>query len=186
MAVLTSTGITFSDTTQLNSRRGIFPQSTVWVFYQTAAPVGWTKSTAQNDKALRVVSGTGGGSGGTNAFTTTMTSFAVAGQCTTTTASGDTALTTAQIPDHTHVMNPLNYQLNAVPALFNPAGQFTGWNGGDVARNGGWTRNNPATGNVDGGSGGNHNHPVSASGPVNQPVSIAVQYIDVIICSFDG
>jgi hypothetical protein len=41
----------------------------VMVFYQAAAPTGWTKSTAHNDKALRVVSGTGGGSGGTHALT---------------------------------------------------------------------------------------------------------------------
>jgi len=36
------------------------------VFYQSAAPTGWTKSTAQNDKALRVVSGSGGGTGGSH------------------------------------------------------------------------------------------------------------------------
>lgn len=41
---------------------------TVMLFYQAAAPTGWTKSTAHNDKALRVVSGTGGGSGGTHAL----------------------------------------------------------------------------------------------------------------------
>lgn len=39
---------------------------------QAAAPVGWTKLTAQNDKALRVVSGDGGGSGGTIPFSTTL------------------------------------------------------------------------------------------------------------------
>ena len=39
------------------------------VFFQAAAPSGWTKSTANNDKALRVVSGTGGGTGGTHALT---------------------------------------------------------------------------------------------------------------------
>lgn len=184
MAVLTTTGLTFSDGTSLDSKRGIFPTSTVWVFYQANAPTGWTKATTQNNKALRVVSGTGGGAGGTNAFTTTMSSFTVAGQCTTTTAAGNHPLTTAQIPAHTHTMSPTNYQLNAVPQLFNPAGQFTGWNGGDVTRNPGWTRNTPATGPE--GQGTNHNHPVSASGPISQPVSIAVQYVDTIICSFDG
>jgi len=184
MAVLTAAGITFSDLSQLDTRRGIFPTSTVWVFYQASAPTGWTQSTAQNNKALRVVSGTAGGAGGSNAFTTTLSSFTVAGQVVTTTATGGTPLTTAQIPSHTHNMSPNNYQLDAVPQLFNPAGQFIGWNGGDVARNGGWTRNNPNTGPE--GSGSNHDHPVSASGPVSQPVSIAVQYIDVIICSFNG
>lgn len=40
--------------------------TTAMVFYQAAAPTGWTKSVAHNDKALRVVSGAGGGAGGTH------------------------------------------------------------------------------------------------------------------------
>lgn len=40
------------------------PSGTVMVFFQASAPTGWTKSTAHDGKALRVVSGTGGGSGG--------------------------------------------------------------------------------------------------------------------------
>ena len=39
------------------------------LFYQSSAPTGWTKVTSHNNKALRVVSGSGGGSGGSNAFT---------------------------------------------------------------------------------------------------------------------
>jgi hypothetical protein len=35
------------------------------VFFQASSPTGWTLDTTHNDKALRVVSGTGGGSGGT-------------------------------------------------------------------------------------------------------------------------
>jgi len=42
------------------------PSGTVMVFYQSAAPSGWTKSTSNNNKALRVVSGSGGGTGGTH------------------------------------------------------------------------------------------------------------------------
>jgi len=45
------------------------PSGTVMVFYQAAAPFGWTQSTAHNDKALRVVAGVGGGSGGTHGLT---------------------------------------------------------------------------------------------------------------------
>lgn len=51
----------------------LIPQGTVSLFYQPAAPVGWTVSNADNDKALRVVSGTsglGGAAGGTTAFST--------------------------------------------------------------------------------------------------------------------
>lgn len=35
------------------------------VFRQASAPTGWTQSTTHNDRALRVVSGSGGGTGGT-------------------------------------------------------------------------------------------------------------------------
>lgn len=49
----------------------LIPAGSVMVFYQAAAPVGWTKVVTQNDKALRVVSGgTGGTAGGTIAFST--------------------------------------------------------------------------------------------------------------------
>jgi hypothetical protein len=43
-----------------------FPAGTALVFFQAAAPTGWTQSTAHNDKAIRIVSSAGGGSGGTH------------------------------------------------------------------------------------------------------------------------
>lgn len=49
-----------------------FPSGTSMPFYQAAAPIGWTKLVTQNDKALRVVSGVGGGSGGSQALSTTL------------------------------------------------------------------------------------------------------------------
>ncbi len=69
-----------------------FPSGTVMLFYQASAPTGWTKVTTQNDKALRVVSGTGGVSGGTNAFSTVMAQTVV----------GSTSLSTAQLASHSH------------------------------------------------------------------------------------
>lgn len=57
-------------------------------FYQAAAPTGWTKSTANNDKALRVVSGTGGGTGGSRALSAA--------------SVGNFTLTIGTIPPHTH------------------------------------------------------------------------------------
>lgn len=66
----------------------LFPTGTKMLFQQTLAPTGWTKDTTHNDKALRVVSGTAG-SGGTNAFTSSLgTSFNSAG----------TVLTQANLP----------------------------------------------------------------------------------------
>ncbi len=68
----TFTNITFSGTITGNGGglTGVdpFPSGTKMVFAQASAPTGWTQDTTNNDKALRVVSGTGGGTGGTHAF----------------------------------------------------------------------------------------------------------------------
>lgn len=58
------------------------------VFFESSCPTGWTQVTTQNDKALRVVSGTGGGSGGSRALSSS--------------AVGGTALSESQGPAHTH------------------------------------------------------------------------------------
>ena len=71
------------------------------LFHQASAPTGWTKSTTNNDRALRVVSGTSGGTqGGDYSFSSRLNS-------TVTTANGSVSshtLTTAQIPAHFHYM----------------------------------------------------------------------------------
>ena len=54
-----------------------FASGTTIVFYQASAPTGWTKSTSHDNKALRVVSGTGGGSGGSSSFTSVFASRGV-------------------------------------------------------------------------------------------------------------
>ena len=71
------------------------PAGPAMLFAQTAAPIGWTKSTTHDNKALRVVSGAAG-SGGSVAFTSAFTSQAVSGTV------GGTSLTIAQMPAHTH------------------------------------------------------------------------------------
>lgn len=63
------------------------------VFFQAAAPTGWTQITAHNNKALRIVSGAGGGS---VAFTTAFASHTPAGTV------GNTTLSSAQMPSHVH------------------------------------------------------------------------------------
>jgi hypothetical protein len=187
MARLTSAGVRFATSPaidELNSRRGIFPTSTAWVFYQANAPTGWTKVTTHNNKALRVVNGNGGGFAGTNDFTTTMSSFNIGGTLSSSDPTDAHMLLTSEIASHSHASNGV--QLTAVPALFNPDNAFIGWNGGDVSRSpGGFFPINTSTGTNAGNVG--HSHPVSASGTVpNQPLSIAVQYIDVIVCTFNG
>jgi hypothetical protein len=58
-----------------------FPPGTVMSFCQATAPVFWTKNTGLQDATLRVVSGTGGGTGGSANFTTAMISYTFTGSC---------------------------------------------------------------------------------------------------------
>ena len=51
-----------------------FPSGTKQVFFQASAPTGWTQDTAAAalaNAAMRVVVGTGGGTGGSDTFQTT-------------------------------------------------------------------------------------------------------------------
>lgn len=68
-----------------------FSSGDTLIFHQTNAPTGWTKQTALNDYGLRVTSG----AVGTTAGTPFSTVFAQ-------TQVGNTTLTAAQIPAHTH------------------------------------------------------------------------------------
>ena len=61
---------------------------TKMVFFQASVPTGWTQDTANNDKCLRIVSGTGGGSGGTLSVDSAVT--------------GTHALTTGELAVHSH------------------------------------------------------------------------------------
>jgi hypothetical protein len=138
---------------------------TAMLFAQTNAPVGWTKSTTHNNKALRVVSGTAS-SGGSVGFTTAFSSQNV----------GDTTLTTAQIPSHNHSYGFSGSLFGGSPGIF--AGDYTG--GGSTvfgypnigynasATGGGLTIQNT-------GGGGSHTH----------SLNLAVQYVDVIIATKD-
>ena len=71
---------------------GGIPSGSAMLFAQAAAPTGWTKQTTHNDKVLRVVSGSGGGSGGSVAFST------VFGR----TAVDASSLSIAQLAAHSH------------------------------------------------------------------------------------
>lgn len=169
-AILTSSGLTFGDNTTVNSKYGIFPQSSAVVFYQAAAPTGWTtEPTVHNNKALRVVSGAAGGSGGTNDFTTTMASRPFSANVPVTInglSGGTTTLSINQIPVHTHPANA----------------------GGDVAAAGGGNARVANVGNTGAtGNNGGHAHPLtanSANGPVSSSLDFSVQYINVIYCVF--
>jgi hypothetical protein len=98
---ISSTGV--SVTGQVTTTNGPIPSGTKMLFYADSAPTGWTIfTTSINDKALRVVSGSGagGGTGGATGGTTAFTSVFAAR---TITASHIPDLTiTITDPGHTH------------------------------------------------------------------------------------
>jgi hypothetical protein len=165
--LLTSNGTTWTSSPAPNA----IPSGTVMLFYQASAPTGWTQVTTQNNKALRVVSGTGGGTGGSVAFTTAFASQTPSGSVSITGVSGSagsTTLTTPQIPSHSHPAGGSgNAKRGAVPGNYMtaPGTNPTGGAGGDGA----------------------HTHPFSFSSGTGtftgNAINLAVQYIDVIIAS---
>ena len=133
----------------------------VALWYQASAPTGWTKVTTHHDKALRVVNTSGGNSGGSVGFTTAFASRSGLG-----TVAG-TTLSEAQIPSHTHgySSNGSNLAGRISPGL---DGGFGGNGIGDVS----FSISNT-------GGGGSHDHGFALT------MDFAVQYVDMILCSFD-
>ena len=174
-AEIDGTGIVFSDSTRLDSRYDIFDQGTDAIFFQSAAPSGWTKNTSHNNKALRVVGGSsdpnGGGSGGSNTFTSAFpSSKPISGNFPISGTVGGHTLTSNELPSHTHA--------NGGAVSLSPGG-------GDVKSGGGWSRSTPDTGNNTTNA-SSHAHPFSSgSASFSANVDLAVQYVDVLICSFD-
>lgn len=137
-----------------------FPTGTVMLFAQTTAPTGWTKSTAHNDKALRVVSGTAG-SGGSVAFTTAFASRSV----------DNHTLTVAQMPSHGH---PFQF----FGGIFN--GPYPSFNYGDPG-----IKTYDAIGGTEAGArptgSANTAAPEGGGGAHSHGINLAVQYVDIIL-----
>jgi hypothetical protein len=158
----------------------LVPAGTVMLFCQAAAPVGWTQLTTHNDKALRIVSGAGGGSGGTNSFSSVQAQTTI----------GNHTLTTAELPSHTSTggvsitVYPGGNSGNAVayctggwsfPSEAARAGGSTVYPvaNGSYSYTGGFSAANTITTTSQGTSGAAHNH----------PITMQMQYVDIIMAS---
>ena len=177
MSILQADGIQFgSDSTTLDSLYGIIPQNSVTIFFESSAPTGWTKLTTHDNKALRVVSGTGGGFGsggnsgpGGNPFTNTFSLVPITGTVTTSGTVGGHTLSIAELPSHSHAAGSA-IGINPQPG--------SGVNGRDTNTSG------PVTSSVGGGSA--HTHPFTGSpSPWSAFIDMNVQYVDVIVCRFN-
>ena len=133
-----------------------FPTGTIMLFAQSTAPTGWTKSTAHNNKALRVVSGTAG-SGGSVDFTTAFASRSV----------DNHTLTVAQMPSHNHPWTGTTGDEGSGAAT------LTGYRyEGYYSIYGAFYNIRAISGNVaPQGGGGAHSH----------GINLAVQYVDIIL-----
>jgi hypothetical protein len=151
-----------------------FPSGTKMVFYQASAPTGWTQDTSHNDKALRVVSGAGGGYGGTMGLSMAWShNHSVSGSTNTHT------LTTSQVPAHKH--NFVNDD-NVGSANLSGIGVTKVSSFGTGGSDGGGTLYKFTTDSV--GGGGSHSHTIPTIGTSTTAAPVP-HYIDVIVCSKD-
>lgn len=173
---------------------GEFASGTEALFVQTAAPTGFTTNTnaTLTECCLQVVSGTGGGTGGADTFSTVFTGAKTASATNVpfniasltlsqSLSAGSHTLSTPEIPSHTHG-NPIG-----------PRGPNVPWDG--VGPSTQAYDNAPITSQTDS-TGGNagHSHPLSGSatlsGSLSSPISASVpnmdlKYADSIIATKD-
>ena len=177
-AVLTNSGIRFSDNTSLNSKYGIIPQSTQMLFRRSSAPTGWTKQTSStfNNSGCRIVTGNVS-TGGNQAFTSSFSQRGISSGVSVSVNGGNVqnhTLSTPQIPRHNHPYQRPNASRgyhgatpnSSVPAIYTTNGQQTGQRGAS----------------------GQHSHGrngFSASGNFSTSMDLRVKYTDVIIASFN-
>ena len=177
-AVLTNSGIRFSDNTSLNSKYGIIPQGTQMLFRQSSAPSGWTKQTSgtYNNSGCRIVTGNVG-TGGNQAFTSSFAQRNIQSGVSVSVNGGNVqnhTLSTPQIPSHNHPYQRPNASRafhggtpnSSVPGIYTTNGQNTGGRGGN----------------------GQHSHGrngFSAGGNLATSMDLRVKYTDVIIASFN-
>jgi hypothetical protein len=150
------------------------PSGTRMLFQQTTAPTGWTKITTEDDKALRVVSGTAS-TGGSVAFTSAFAAQSVAGTIANTVSGsvGGRTLTTSHLPNNWyHKPNTPGGEYSDNYANFNYQARHIDW----------------PTYRIQGG-GGSHDHSAGSlavsSTFTGSNIDMSVQYVDVIICSKD-
>ncbi len=184
--VITSSNATINATSYSGNGSALtgvssIPSGTTALFYQASAPTGWTQNTAStiNDCCLRVVTGSGAGVGGTDAFTTTLASgktteakavgFTVSSPGTVSGSTGSTSISSPTTASHTHPGNLGLTQRNTL----------SGGSGANV-----WAAQ-PTQQTTSSGGSGSHSHsassqPITASGPVSSDsVALAVPTMDV-------
>lgn len=145
-----------------------------WTFQQTAAPTGWTKQTAHNDKALRLVSGTVG-SGGSSPFSTVFASRTIS---------------SSHMPGHTHSFSATTGSTGPLTVNFNRTQWLYGFDEDKLGRDtdGGKSVAVNEEGQTDTMTAVMDAHTHSVSGTTGSAGSgtgwdFAIQYVDMIIAT---
>ena len=153
-----------------NTTSGV-PPGTKQLFVQTSAPTGWTKDTSSNDNsAIRVTTGTAS-TGGTIDFATVFASQSVAGSITISGSTAGHAITTAQMPAHTHY-NDFGGGFNSITGSGGSPGYVSSVQGG-------------TTGSAGGNQAHSHGAGTLAGSFTGTAIDLDVKYVDVIVCTKD-
>lgn len=157
-------------TSTITNYTSYFFQTDVTMLFQlSSAPTGWVKQTSHDNASLRIVSGSIS-TGGTLNFTTVFASGLY---------TGNTTLTTAHIPAHTHSGTTSTGGDHNHTLTFYSSG---GSSGPTWTSNG--TTSSPNNRNTD--TTGSHSHTfttssVGSGGAHNHSLSLNVKYVDFII-----
>ena len=189
----TITGNAFSGDGSGLSGLSPFPSGTKVVFAQASAPTGWTQDTSNNDKALRVVSGSGGGTGGTHGLSSppstahthtgpSHTHSTPSHAHTHTLSAGAHTLSTAEMPSHNH-----SYTTGAAgySGSYAITTDRTGNSGSTSSTGGSGSHSHSLAGSITSGGSGTSGSGGTGSTSSSGPTAFAPQYIDVIVCSKD-
>lgn len=174
-----------------------FPVGTRMVFVQSSAPTGWSRN-AVDQTSLRLVSDAGGGTGGSNDFTSAFTNQNITGSLNSTvtwsnsgtdqtdvlltgqgnnlivTNSNDFSIGGNESPVHNHTIEGMFDDSQREDLSFDTTGGGMGVNAVQTSNR---ANNNDAHNHsvnfspLFAGSGGSHNHPLSVSGSVQGTVA---------------
>ena len=162
----------------------IIPAGSLMLFQQSSAPTGWTKATAHDNKALRVVTGSAS-SGGSNTFAAAFNNDQTVSGTTSSTSvtiTGSTAahtLSIAEMPAHTHTEGGTQEfgTTSSTSTGVRNTGNSSPGNQFETQSTGGGGSHSHGVGTL---AGGAHTHTFSDT------FNLDVQYVDVIICSKDS
>ena len=137
------------------------PAGTRMLFSQAAAPTGWVQDAAQDNRMLRVVSGAGGGVGGTDS------PIALSQATAHVHSTPAVALSIAQMPSHNH-----SYEGDQHQITYSTGGGIAGTNENFPKR----TINMSFEG-----GGATHSH--GNTGTAGIPISFAMRFQNIIVCT---